>query len=48
MATEHARTRVQFGRKLQTFQGIQEKIARMTIAHYVCEVVMGSYGGGMS
>ena len=37
-SVEHATTRVQFGRKLETFGTIQEKIARMVIAHYVCEV----------
>ncbi|CAG2117950.1 unnamed protein product [Medioppia subpectinata] len=36
-ATEHANTRTQFGQKLSTFGDIQEKIARMTLKHYVTE-----------
>ena len=35
---EHASQRVQFGRKIDTFGAIQEKIARMGIAHYVTQV----------
>ena len=35
---DHVSTRTQFGHRLDTFGGIQEKIARMSIAHYVTEV----------
>ncbi|KAG5666884.1 hypothetical protein PVAND_014891 [Polypedilum vanderplanki] len=34
-ATEHATQRVQFGRKLETYGSIQEKLARMSTVHYV-------------
>lgn len=34
-AAEHATQRVQFGHKLETYGGIQEKIARMSTIHYV-------------
>uniref|UniRef100_A0A834V7Z4 Very long-chain specific acyl-CoA dehydrogenase, mitochondrial n=1 Tax=Sarcoptes scabiei TaxID=52283 RepID=A0A834V7Z4_SARSC len=37
IATEHANNRTQFGNKLSTYTGIQEKIARMTMAHYVTQ-----------
>lgn len=37
-AIEHASARVQFGRRIDSFGTIQEKIARMAIAHYVTEV----------
>ena len=37
-AVEHVRTRTQFGRKLEDFGGIQEKIASMVIRQYVTEV----------
>jgi very long chain acyl-CoA dehydrogenase len=36
-AVEHVTTRVQFGRKLEEFSGILEKIADMTMRHYVTE-----------
>jgi len=38
-AVEHASTRTQFGRRIDTFGAVQEKIARMTIAHYVTESI---------
>lgn len=38
MAVDHATNRTQFGKKLKEFGIIQEKIARMTMAHYVNEV----------
>jgi very long chain acyl-CoA dehydrogenase len=38
-ASEHATTRTQFGNKLSTYGGIQEKIARMSISHYVTETM---------
>ena len=37
-AVEHASARIQFGRRIDSFGMIQEKIARMTIAQYVTEV----------
>lgn len=40
MAVNHASSRVQFGRRIDTFGAIQEKIARMTVAHYITEVTM--------
>lgn len=36
-ATEHATQREQFGSKLHTFGSMQEKLARMSIAHYATE-----------
>ncbi|XP_063218815.1 very long-chain specific acyl-CoA dehydrogenase, mitochondrial [Bacillus rossius redtenbacheri] len=38
-AVEHATTRVQFGRRIDSFGAIQEKIARMALMHYVTESV---------
>lgn len=46
-SVEHATSRVQFGRKLETFGTIQEKIARMVIAHYVCESLAYAVAGSM-
>ena len=37
-AIEHATTRTQFGRKIDTYGAIQEKLARMTLVQYVTEV----------
>lgn len=37
-AVEHASTRQQFGRRIDSFGTIQEKLARMAIAQYVTEV----------
>ncbi|XP_005106264.1 very long-chain specific acyl-CoA dehydrogenase, mitochondrial [Aplysia californica] len=36
-AVEHAANRTQFGRKIETYGAIQEKIARMTVLQYVTE-----------
>lgn len=36
-AVEHATQREQFGSKLHTFGAVQEKLARMSIAHYATE-----------
>lgn len=36
-ATEHATQREQFGSKIHTFGAIQEKLARMSLAHYSTE-----------
>lgn len=37
MATKHCNNRSQFGNKLSTYTGIQEKIARMTMLHYLTQ-----------
>nr|CAD7461654.1 unnamed protein product [Timema tahoe] len=36
-AVEHATTRIQFGRRIDSFGTIQEKIAKMSLLHYVAE-----------
>lgn len=36
-AVDFATNRVQFGRKIDTYGGVQEKIARMAMLHYVTE-----------
>lgn len=36
-AVDHATTRVQFGRRIDTYGGIQEKLARMEQLHYVTQ-----------
>jgi len=38
-AVAHATTRVQFGRRIDSFGAIQEKLARMAMLHYVTESV---------
>lgn len=38
-ATEHAVQREQFGSKIHTFGAIQEKLARMSMAHYATESI---------
>ena len=49
-ATDHATNRTQFGKKLHEFNGIKEKLARMSILHYVTEsmayIVCGSMDAG--
>jgi very long chain acyl-CoA dehydrogenase len=37
-AVEHASNRQQFGRRIDSFGAIQEKLARMAMAQYVTEV----------
>ena len=37
-ALEHASNRTQFGRRIDSFGTIQEKLARMSISQYVTEV----------
>jgi len=39
-AVEHASTRNQFGRRIDSFGTIQEKLARMAMAHYITEVLL--------
>ncbi|RWS29865.1 very long-chain specific acyl-CoA dehydrogenase-like protein [Leptotrombidium deliense] len=46
-AVEHATNRVQFGSKIHTFGAIQEKIARMSMAHYLCESLAYMVAGNM-
>ncbi|CAG7815004.1 unnamed protein product [Allacma fusca] len=46
-ATDFANNRVQFGRKLNTFGGIQEKLARMAIQHYLTESLAYMVAGNM-
>lgn len=46
-ATEHATNRVQFGSKISTYGGIQEKIARLTMMHYVTESLAYMVAGNM-
>ncbi|XP_058815271.1 very long-chain specific acyl-CoA dehydrogenase, mitochondrial-like [Topomyia yanbarensis] len=46
-ATEHATNRVQFGRKLETFGGIQEKLARMAMHHYATQSMAYMVSGNM-
>lgn len=47
MAVDHASSRVQFGRRIDTFGAIQEKIARMTVAHYITESMAYTVSGNM-
>lgn len=37
IATAHANNRTQFGNKLASYTGIQEKIARMSMLHYTTQ-----------
>lgn len=37
ISVEHANNRSQFGNKLASYSGIQEKIAKMTIHHFVTQ-----------
>uniref|UniRef100_A0A1B6KGK5 Very long-chain specific acyl-CoA dehydrogenase, mitochondrial n=1 Tax=Graphocephala atropunctata TaxID=36148 RepID=A0A1B6KGK5_9HEMI len=46
-AVEHATTRVQFGRRIDSFGAIQEKLARMAMLHYVTESVAYMLSGNM-
>lgn len=46
-AVEHATTRVQFGSKLETFGGVQEKIARMALLQYATESMAFLLSGNM-
>ncbi|CAK1601515.1 unnamed protein product [Parnassius mnemosyne] len=47
VAAEHAATRVQFGRRLQDFAGVQEKLARMAMLQYVTESLAYMVSGNM-
>lgn len=46
-AIEHATTRMQFGRRLDSFGGVQEKLARMAMIHYVTESMAYMLSGNM-
>lgn len=46
-ATNFANNRVQFGSKIATFGAIQEKLARMAMAHYVTESICYMVAGNM-
>lgn len=46
-ATEHATNRVQFGRKLETYGGIQEKLAKMAMHHYATQSMAYMISGNM-
>ncbi|RUS76840.1 hypothetical protein EGW08_015396 [Elysia chlorotica] len=46
-AVDHAANRTQFGKKIETYGAIQEKIARMTMMHYVTESMAYMISGNM-
>jgi len=46
-AVDFATNRVQFGRKIDTYGAIQEKIARMAMLHYVTESIAYMVAGNM-
>ncbi|XP_065081292.1 very long-chain specific acyl-CoA dehydrogenase, mitochondrial-like [Ochlerotatus camptorhynchus] len=46
-ATEHANTRVQFGRKIKDFGNVQEKLARMAMLQYVTQTMAYTIAGNM-
>ncbi|XP_051975333.1 very long-chain specific acyl-CoA dehydrogenase, mitochondrial-like [Xyrauchen texanus] len=46
-AVDHAANRTQFGSKIHTYGAIQEKIARMTVLHYVTESMAYMVSGNM-
>ncbi|XP_076238522.1 acyl-CoA dehydrogenase very long chain [Calliopsis andreniformis] len=46
-AVEHATQRVQFGRTIDNYGSIQEKLARMALLHYVTESLAYSISGNM-
>lgn len=46
-ATDHATQRTQFGKKLEAYGGIQEKIARMAVLHYVNQSIAYMISGNM-
>lgn len=46
-AAEHATTRTQFGNKLQTYGGVQEKLARMAMYHYAAQSMAYMISGNM-
>lgn len=46
-AIEHATTRVQFSRRIDSFGAVQEKLARMAILQYVTESMAFMLSGNM-
>lgn len=46
-AVDHATTRLQFGRRIDSFGTIQEKLARMSILQYVTESLAYMISGNM-
>lgn len=46
-ATDHATQRTQFGKKLETYGGIQEKLARMNCHHYATQSMGFMISGNM-
>lgn len=46
-AVNHAMQRVQFGRTLDHYGAIQEKLARMAILHYITESLAYTISGNM-
>lgn len=46
-AVDFSTNRVQFGRKIDSYGAIQEKIARMAMLHYVCESMAYMVAGNM-
>uniref|UniRef100_U5EW83 Very long-chain specific acyl-CoA dehydrogenase, mitochondrial n=1 Tax=Corethrella appendiculata TaxID=1370023 RepID=U5EW83_9DIPT len=46
-ATEHAKNRVQFGHKLETYESVQEKLAKMSMLHYVSQSMAYMLSGNM-
>ncbi|KAF7995936.1 hypothetical protein HCN44_007043 [Aphidius gifuensis] len=46
-AVEHATTRVQFGKTINEFGGVQEKIARMAMLQYITQSLMYVTSGNM-
>lgn len=46
-AVDHATQRVQFGRRIDSFGTIQEKLARMALLHYVTESLAYMISGNM-
>lgn len=46
-AVEHATTRVQFGKHLDSFGSVKEKLARMAMLHYVTESMAYMISGNM-
>ncbi|CAB0002992.1 unnamed protein product [Nesidiocoris tenuis] len=46
-AVEHATSRIQFGRRIDSYGTIQEKLARMAMLHYVTESIAYCLSGNM-
>jgi very long chain acyl-CoA dehydrogenase len=46
-ATDFAVNRTQFGRKINTYGSVQEKLAHMAIKHYVTESIAYTVAGNM-